>query len=88
MSAVVVWFQVSARQGGARMVSCRCVHDMQVTPMQVWPALSSEVRTRIAGLLAQLAVNMVDARTASTCMGKEVVYVQPTRRAKNPSWPS
>lgn len=67
------------------MVSRQSAHDMQVTPMQVWPALSSEVRTRIAGLLAQLAVNIVVARPASICMGKEVACVQPTSIAKNPS---
>jgi hypothetical protein len=85
MRAVFVWHQVSAQQGGARMVSRRFAHDMQVTPMQVWPALSSDLRTRIAGLLAALAVNMVVAHPASTCMGKEVACVQPTSIAKNPS---
>ena len=65
------------------MSSRRSAHDMQVTPMQVWPALPSDLRTRIAGLLAQLAVNMVVARLASTCTGKEVARVQPTSIAKN-----
>ena len=31
----------------------------QVTPAQVWPALSLDLRTRVIGLLAQLALNMV-----------------------------
>jgi hypothetical protein len=85
MRAIDEWHLISARQGGARMSSRRSAADMQVTPMQVWPALSSDVRTCIAGLLAQLAVNMVVARLASTCTGKEVACVQPTSIAKNPS---
>ena len=85
MRAVFVWHRVSVRQGGAYMVSRQSAHDMQVTPMQVWPALSSDVRTRIAGLLAELAVSMVVARSASIRMGREVACVQSTCIAKNPS---
>jgi hypothetical protein len=67
------------------MVSRQTAHDMQVTPIQVWPALSSGVRTRITSLLAELAVNMVVTRPASICTGKEVTRVQSTSITKNPS---
>ena len=85
MRAIDGWHLVFARQGGARMTSRQSAHEIQVTPMQVWPALPSDLRTRIAGLLAQLAVNMIVARHANLCTGKEVPCVQPTSMAKNPS---
>ena len=59
--------------------------DVQVTPVQVWPALSHDLRTRIVGLLAQLALNVVVARPASACTAKEVACAQPTTTPKNPS---
>jgi hypothetical protein len=88
MRAIYGWHLVSAQQGGARMSSRRSAHDMQVTPMQVWPALPSDLRTRIAGLLAQLAVNMVFSLPPSVCTGKEATHVQQTSIAKNRAFPS
>ena len=35
--------------------------EPQVTPAQVWPALSSDLRTRVIALLAQLALYIVVA---------------------------
>lgn len=88
MRAIYGWHLVSAQQGGARMSSRRSAHEMQVTPMQVWSALPSDLRTRIADLLALLAVNMVVARPTSDSMGKEAACVQPTNSAKNRAFPS
>ena len=39
----------------------------QVTPAQVWSALSLDLRTRVIGLLAQLALNMVTTRPGNEC---------------------
>ena len=57
----------------------------QVTPAQVWSALSLDLRTRVIGLLAQLALNMVTTRPGNECTGKEVSHADPTSAPKNPS---
>ncbi len=85
MIAVSVFHLVCARQGGVHVSSCPSIRDMQVTPVQVWPALSSDLRTRIVGLLAQLTLNAVIAHPASACTAKEVACAQPTALSKNPS---
>ncbi len=85
MIVVSMFHLVCARQGGMHMSSRTSSHDVQVTPVQVWPALSHDLRTRIVGLLAQLALNVVVARPASACTAKEVACAQPTTTPKNPS---
>lgn len=60
-------------------------HEVQVTPIQVWPALSSDLRTRLVGLLAQLTVNMVVASPGNACSAKEVGDAYPLPSPKNPS---
>lgn len=80
----VVFCAVCALQGGLRMVLQPSSPDKQVTPIQVWPALSLDLRTRVIGLLAQLALNMV-ARSGNECAEKEGAHVEPTIVSKNPS---
>jgi hypothetical protein len=53
MIQIFVSCVVCALQGGLRMVSRPFSPDAQVTPIQVWPALSHDLRTRVIGLLAQ-----------------------------------
>ena len=48
----------------------------QVIPAQVWAKLSSDVRARASGLFAQLALNLVLARTR----GDAVRAVKATRK--------
>ena len=84
MIQVFVSCVVCALQGGLRMVSRPFSPDVQVTPIQVWPALSHDLRTRVIGLLAQLALNMV-TRLGNECAGKEGACVEPTIVPKNPS---
>jgi hypothetical protein len=67
------------------MVSRLSSPDTQVPPVQVWPALSLDLRIRVIGLLAQLALNMVVTRLGNECAGKERTYVEPTIVPKNPS---
>ena len=81
----VVFCAVCALQGGLRMVLRPSSPDKQVTPIQVWPALSLDLRTRVIGLLAQLALNMVVTRLGNECTGKEEAYAEPTIVPKNPS---
>jgi hypothetical protein len=85
MIQAFVSHMVCALQGGLHM-SCRpASHDVQVTPVQVWPALPLDLRTRVIGLLAQLTLNMVMARPGNECAGKEVAHAEPTSAPKNPS---
>jgi hypothetical protein len=85
MRAVFLFPLIGAQQGGVRMSSHPLSHDIQVTPVQVWPALSHDLRTRIVSLLAQLALNVVVAHPINSCSGKEVACVQPTAIPQNPS---
>jgi hypothetical protein len=81
----VVSCVVCALQGGLRMVLRPSSPDAQVTPVQVWPALSYDLRTRVIGLLAQLALNVVAARPGNECEGSEVSHADATSVPKNPS---
>ena len=81
----VVSCMICALQGGVRMISRPFSPDTQVTPIQVWPALSHDLRTRVIGLLAQLALNVIAARPAIECEGSEVSHADPTSVPKNPS---
>ncbi len=85
MLAVSVFPVERAWQGGLRMSSHPPAHEVQVTPVQVWPALSLDLRTRVIGLLAQLALNMVAIRPANECAGKEISHADSTSTPKNPS---
>ena len=83
MIQLVVFCAVCALQGGLRMVLRPSSPDRQVTPIQVWPALSLDLRTRVIGLLAQLALKMVTS--PGSCAGKEKADAEPGSVSKNPS---
>ena len=51
-----------ALQGGIWMQAYSSSSEPQVTPAQVWSALSGDLRTRVIALLAQLALYIVVAR--------------------------
>lgn len=85
MRAVFLFPLIGARQGGVRMSLHPLSHDIPVTPGQVWPTLSHDLRTRIVDLLAQLALHVVIARPITLCSGKEDTCVQPTVISQNPS---
>ena len=53
MIAVSVFPLECAWQGGLRMSSRPSSPEGQVTPAQVWSALSLDLRTRVIGLLAR-----------------------------------
>jgi hypothetical protein len=59
--------------------------EQRVTPAQVWPALSLDLRTRVIGLLAELALNVLVARPATEGARKEGGDASPTAAAQNPS---
>jgi hypothetical protein len=81
----VVFCAVCALQGGLRMVLRPSSPDRQVTPIQVWPALSLDLRTRVIGLLAQLALNMMAARLGNESARNEVSHADQIRVPENPS---
>ena len=85
MMAVSVFPLECARPRGVHMSSRPSSPEGQVTPAQVWSALSLDLRTRVIGLLAQLALNMVTTRLGNECAGKEVAHADPTSASKNPS---
>jgi hypothetical protein len=85
MIQLAVFQMPGVLQGGARMPSRLSTSHQQVTPAQVWPALSLDLRTRVIGLLAQLALNVLVARPAPEDPGKETACVFPTTGTQNPS---
>jgi hypothetical protein len=85
MIQLAVFQMPGVLQGGVRMSSRPATSHQQVTPAQVWPALSLDLRTRVIGLLAQLALNVLVARPTPEDPGKEVACVFPTTTAQNPS---
>ena len=76
---------LGALQGGLCMFSRPSSVAQRVTPAQVWPALSVDLRTRVIGLLAQLAVNVVVARPLEDAAGKERSHAGPATAPQNPS---
>jgi hypothetical protein len=79
----VVFCVVCALQGGLRMVSRPSSSDGQVSPIQVWPALSLDLRTRVIGLLAQLALKVVTSPGSGE--GLEEADAESSSVSKNPS---
>lgn len=77
-----------ALQGGLRMSSHLSSAKVPVTPLQVWPALSLDVRTRVIGLLAELTLHVVVARQQDERDGKEIFHAQQKTCTQNPSGPS
>ena len=85
MIEVSACYVVSALQGGLCMSAHSSVSQKQVAPSQVWPALSLDLRTRVIGLLAQLALNMVAARPGNESARNEVSHADQIRIPENPS---
>ena len=51
----------------------------------VWAHLSADLQTRVIGLVAQLALNVVVVRSHNQSQGEEQSYVEPIPNAQNPS---
>ena len=86
MMTVSVGQLICARHGGGMHMSKRLSsHDVQVTPVQVWPALTSDLRTRIVGFLAQLALNAVTTHSEDAHTIKEVTCAYQIPLSQNSS---
>jgi hypothetical protein len=74
-----------ALQGGLWMLARPSSSEVQVTPAQVWSALSGDLRTRVIALLAQLALYVVIARPPDEGSGEEGSRACSTSSDQNPS---
>ena len=74
-----------ALQGGIWMLAHPSSSNAQVTPAQVWSALSGEVRTRVIALLAELALCIVVTRSLDEGSGKEASHAGSPGHNQNPS---
>lgn len=77
-----------ALQGGLHMVVHPSSGDGQFPPAQVWDKLPTDLRTRTIGLLAQLALNIVLARSYAECSEKEMGDDCTAASSQSPSRPS
>ena len=57
----------------------------QSTLAQIWSQLSADLQTRVIGLLAQLALNMVVARPQDQSEREEARHVEQAANPQNPS---
>ena len=80
-ASLVVW----AHQGGCCMSPLSSFDQEQKALAHIWVHLSSDLQTRVIGLLAQLALNVVVARPPDESHGKEARHVDPTTDTQNPS---
>jgi hypothetical protein len=72
-------------QGGVWMLARPSSSQAQVTPAQVWSALSGDLRTRVIALLAQLALYVVIARPPEEKSEEEKSRACSTSSDQNPS---
>ena len=85
MIQLAVFQMLGVLQGGVRMPSRPATSHQQVTPAQVWPALSLDLQTRVIGLLAELTLNVLVACPTPDDPGKVVACVCPTTTPQTPS---
>jgi hypothetical protein len=74
-----------ALQGGVWMLARPSSSETQVTPAQVWSALSGDLRTRVIALLAQLALDVVTARPPDEGSRVEESHACSATSDQNPS---
>lgn len=76
---------VRVHQGGCCMFPFSSSHQEQSAQAHVWVHLSADLQTRVIGLLAQLALNVVVARPENQSEREEACHVDPAANAQNPS---
>ena len=67
------------------MFPCSSADQEQNALTQVWGHLSADLQTRVIGLVAQLALNVVIVRSQNQPQGEEQSDVEPIPNAQNPS---
>jgi hypothetical protein len=77
----VVW----VHQGGCCMVPFSSSPQEQRTLAQVWSQLSADLHTRVIGLVAQLALNVVVVQAQSQPQREETCHAEQAANPQNPS---
>jgi hypothetical protein len=77
----VVW----AYQGGCCLFPLSSPDQEQGTLTHVWTHLSSDLHTRVLGLVAPFALNVVGARPENPSNREEARYVDPATHPQHPS---
>jgi len=70
---------------GCRMNPLSSSNQEQSTLPYIWTHLSFNLRTCVIGLLAELALNAIVARSQNQFQGEEVPHVEQATDAQNPS---
>ena len=77
----VVW----AHQGGCCMFPLSSSDQEQSTLVHIWAHLSSDLQTRVIGLVAQLALNVVVVQSQSQPQREETCHAEQAADPQNPS---
>jgi hypothetical protein len=72
-------------QGGCRMYPLSSSNQEQDVLTHIWSHLSSDLQTRVIGLLAEIALNAVGARSQNQPQRKEARHVEQSANPQNPS---
>jgi hypothetical protein len=77
----VLW----VHQGGCCMFPFSSSHQEQGTLAQIWSQLSADLQTRVIGLVAQLALNVVIVQSQSQPQREEICHAEQAADPQNPS---
>jgi hypothetical protein len=78
---LVVW----VHQGGCCMFPFSSSPQEQSTLAQIWSQLSADLQTRVIGLVAQLALNVVLVHPQSQSEREETCHAEQATDPQNPS---
>ena len=81
VSCHVVW----VHQGGCCMFPFSSSNQEQSTLAHIWSQLSADLQTRVIGLVAQLALNVVVVQSQSQPEREETCYDEQAADPQNPS---
>ena len=77
----VLW----VHQGGCCMFPFSSSHQEQGVLAQIWSHLSADLQTRVIGLVAQLALNVVIVQSQSQPQREETCHAEQAADPQNPS---
>jgi hypothetical protein len=85
MIQISTYHAILLHQGGCRMDPLSSSNQEQRALTHIWAHLSSDLQTCVIGLLAQLALNVVVARSQNQSQREEARHVDPAANPQNPS---
>ena len=83
MIQISAYRAILLHQGGCCMFPFSSSHQEQSTLAHIWSQLSADLQTRVIGLVAQLALNVVVVHPQSE--GEEKSHVEPVANTQDPS---